>query len=330
MVHVISRFCNGEFRLADDGARNAYLKRASVAFAKSDWRALSYALMSSHVHWAFLSGRAPLSRIFQSLNTSTGLWLNKRQARSGPVFAQRPTAIVVRGANCAALLAYIHNNPVRAGVVDCANASSWTSHQFFAEGAHPPAWLRVDLALCVGGFAANNEGRASFARFVRQRASDSRFTNSEKKELELRRRLRLSVGTAVEPGTHELDLASHTVHSAPILSAAPVLLHVKWNGSVHDAVAQVALSRGLPYSSMSSSTRLRRVTSARRLALLVWTRFLRRPANQMAAALQISTAAASDLLKDPHAVEALAGEAVLLADKLRALRPSEQRNNLET
>jgi hypothetical protein len=48
------------------------------------------------------------------------------------------------------LIAYIHNNPVRAGVVSRARDCSWTSHQMYVRSRLAPSWLHIDegLALC--------------------------------------------------------------------------------------------------------------------------------------------------------------------------------------
>jgi hypothetical protein len=42
------------------------------------------------------------------------------------------------------VIAYIHNNPVRAGVVAKASDSSWTSHRAYVGSSKPPQWLKVD------------------------------------------------------------------------------------------------------------------------------------------------------------------------------------------
>jgi hypothetical protein len=56
LVHIISRFINGEFRIVDDIERQEYLRRAGLALAKSDWRIVSFAIMNSHPHWGAISG----------------------------------------------------------------------------------------------------------------------------------------------------------------------------------------------------------------------------------------------------------------------------------
>jgi len=105
------------------------------AMATSDWRCIAYALMSNHIHLAMIAGEAPAED-----------WMR----RVNPSFAQRRMWIVPP-ANVADLIAYIHNNPVRAGVVARARDSSWTSHRAYVGLVQRPDWLHVDEGLALAG-----------------------------------------------------------------------------------------------------------------------------------------------------------------------------------
>jgi hypothetical protein len=73
--------------------------------------------------------------------------MNLRHDRLGPVFADRARDYAIRSSNEAALVAYIHNNPVRAGVVAHARESTWTSHRAYVGLDQVPSWLHVDEGL---------------------------------------------------------------------------------------------------------------------------------------------------------------------------------------
>lgn len=129
--------------------------------AKTDWHPLAYALMSSHIHWAARSGREPARRFLQPLHTSFALWLNRTDHTLGPVFAARFAAIACSEEQAALVIAYIHNNPVRAGVVADPADSSWTSHRAYL-GLEPlPPWLDVEQGLSLCGYSASPSGRGS-------------------------------------------------------------------------------------------------------------------------------------------------------------------------
>jgi hypothetical protein len=141
---VISRFIDGRFLLKGDEERRRYLSLFSRALTFTDWRCLGYALMSSHVHSLLVAGASAPESWLKRTHVPLARWLNEREGRFGPVFAARPAMYVVADEEVRSVLAYIHNNPVRAGLVATASESDWTSHRFYVGQETPPAWLCVD------------------------------------------------------------------------------------------------------------------------------------------------------------------------------------------
>ena len=74
----------------------------------------------------------------------------------------------VQPAAVAYLVAYVHMNPVRAGVCQKPVDSRWTSHQAYLRLTPlPPGWMSSRaLALC--GFEDTDAGRRDFDEFVRR------------------------------------------------------------------------------------------------------------------------------------------------------------------
>jgi len=90
----------------------------------------------------------------------------------GPVFASRFRTVAIAGDSPAALIAYVHNNPVRAGLVTRAEDSEWSGHRALVGPKPPPPWLDVDLALGVCGLPNDKWGRASLAAMIRSRETE--------------------------------------------------------------------------------------------------------------------------------------------------------------
>jgi len=153
--HVISRFVDGAWFFASDQERNAYLTLLGRALVRTDWRCLAYCLMSNHLHFAMVAGELDLDSWARRVNSPFANWLNKEHGRLGPVFADRPRAGKVPPDREAHVIAYIHNNPVRAGVVKTAGDSSWSSHQAYVGCSRPPRWLHVDEGLERAGCAGD-------------------------------------------------------------------------------------------------------------------------------------------------------------------------------
>lgn len=147
VYHLITRFVDRAWFLTDDEERATYLRFLANALVTSDWRCIAYALMSNHIHLAFIAGVDRMATWLKRVHSPFAHWMNKRHGRLGPVLAHRPKDYAVLPQDEAKLIAYIHNNPVRAGVVTRASESTWTSHRAYAGLVEAPSWLHVDDGL---------------------------------------------------------------------------------------------------------------------------------------------------------------------------------------
>jgi hypothetical protein len=153
--HVISRFIESRYFLNTEEQRAHYLYLFSKAMKQTDWRCISYALMSTHLHHGFVAGERAASSWSRRVNSPFANWYNEVHERTGALFGGRASMWVTRVQNVGALVAYIHNNPVRAGVVRRASESSWTSHRAYIGKADAPPWLHVQRGLGLCGLTAN-------------------------------------------------------------------------------------------------------------------------------------------------------------------------------
>src|SRR5579883_1295316 len=125
--HVIARFINRQYRLRGAAERAAYLEKLAAALAHTDWQLLGYALMGNHVHLVLLAGEAPAWQLLKPLHISVARWLNARHRMFGPVFAERANTVLMPPERTRFVMAYVHNNPVRAALVTDPADSDWTS-----------------------------------------------------------------------------------------------------------------------------------------------------------------------------------------------------------
>ena len=147
---MISRFVASQWFVCDAHTRRTYLGLLGESLERTDWRCFAYAIMSNHIHLGVIAGYESLADWTRAVNRPFAEWMNVRHARIGAVFL-RPTALEVAPRGIGTLIAYIHCNPVRAGVVQRALDSDWTSHRAYAGRVEPPGWLDLDAAARLAG-----------------------------------------------------------------------------------------------------------------------------------------------------------------------------------
>lgn len=155
--HLISRFVAKEWFVRSDVEREQYLRLLGDALDQSDWRCLAYAIMSNHIHLALEAGTDPLDSWISLAHVPFAIWINQCCERIGAVFVRGPKLVEARSDGAAPLIAYIHLNPVRAGVVAAARNSTWTSQRCYAGTAVVPRWLDVRRGLELTGFTSGRE-----------------------------------------------------------------------------------------------------------------------------------------------------------------------------
>jgi REP element-mobilizing transposase RayT len=291
--HFISRIAGGEFRITGTGERSELSKRLGLAITRTDWSSLAFTWMSNHEHLVAQAGEDAADAFLRPLHTGFAGWLNRREERFGSVYASRPRNVTFSDeAAVAALIAYVHNNPVRAGLVRDPCESRWSTHRAYIGEEPAPPWLAVERGLSICGFTATGNGRANFHDFVRSRSGlprDPSMTGEE--AVELRAKVREDLGPAVE-----LAPAIDS-HARPlILKRAGAVLRPRISGRPHELIEAVAAELGLPTGSIQSRSRRALVAEGRRVALLVWTQHWCRPAAELAPALGITPQACSKAL----------------------------------
>ncbi len=164
--HFISRFIDRRFKLETQQDRNMYLGYLADSQKRWDWRWLSYALMSSHIHDGLIAGACAPESFYRSTHTRYAQQYQRRFGTLGPVFAGRPKNFEVKPSKLVRMVAYHHRNPVEAGVVGRPAHSQWTSHRAYLRLASPPPFLDIEWALDTLGFDDSPGGRTSFDEFV--------------------------------------------------------------------------------------------------------------------------------------------------------------------
>jgi REP element-mobilizing transposase RayT len=148
LYHVFSRGNNQQDIFVSDDDRYLFLDTIGQMSERFDNEIFAYVLMSNHYHLLLRTPKANLSRSMQWLGTTYTRRFNLDHFQSGHLFQGRYKSILVENdAYLMQLACYIHNNPLRAGIVKRLIDYRWSSYPAYAYNRRHPKWLDKDLIL---------------------------------------------------------------------------------------------------------------------------------------------------------------------------------------
>ncbi len=116
--HVIFRGIGGCVIVEDNADRQDFVKRMSRLAEGTATVIYAWALMTNHVHILLRSGKEGLPLYMRKLLSGYAQYFNRRHHRVGHLFQNRYKSIICEEeAYFQKLVAYIHLNPLRAGMV---------------------------------------------------------------------------------------------------------------------------------------------------------------------------------------------------------------------
>lgn len=164
VYHVYNRLARGERVFADEDEAEAFIAVLREVVSRDELTVFAWCLMSNHFHLAVRTGVVPLDRPMRSLQRTVTRGVNLRRRVFGPLWQARYKAKVISDQHYLdQLIAYIHLNPVSAGMVDDPAEYRWSGHSELLGAVGKPI-IGVDDVLRLFG----RTRRAARARYVRQ------------------------------------------------------------------------------------------------------------------------------------------------------------------
>lgn len=140
--HVISRAARGEAVFTSTHDKLKFLDKCAETVEKFKLRLHAYVIMNNHYHLLLETPGANLSKAMHHLNTSYANWFRCKYQTRGEVFQGRYRAILVEKDSYLQILsAYIHLNPVRAGMVQEPEAYRFSSFPAYCGKVRVPPFL---------------------------------------------------------------------------------------------------------------------------------------------------------------------------------------------
>ena len=129
VYHVIQRGNNEQDIFVDDSDCTWFLKILEEVSKKMLFKIYLYALMRNHYHITIETSDNSISDIMHFINSVYAMRFNKKYQRTGHLFQGRFRSILVDKDNYLLELSrYIHNNPVKAGLVNKPEYYKWSSY----------------------------------------------------------------------------------------------------------------------------------------------------------------------------------------------------------
>ena len=140
--HVMNRASRRENIFLDPDACALFLSLLAELATRFRVRILAYAIMPNHYHLLLECPEGNLSLAMKFLGGQFTQRLNRKNGWDGPIFRGRFTSrLVTTDRYLAHLFAYIHLNPVRAGLVASVDDAPLTSHRALLGLDERPPWL---------------------------------------------------------------------------------------------------------------------------------------------------------------------------------------------
>jgi len=147
VYHVILRGNGGQdiFYSEEDRFRLYLLLQEGIE--RFGHRIHAFCLMTNHIHMAIQVRDIALSKIIQNMSFRYTRYINKKQQQIGHLFQGRYKALLIDADSyLLELVRYIHNNPLRAGLVQVPEDYQWSSHRVYIDKESIP-WVSTDWIL---------------------------------------------------------------------------------------------------------------------------------------------------------------------------------------
>jgi len=169
VYHVSNRLARGESVFDDEAVALRFRDLLRDVARRDELTVFAWCLMSNHYHLAVRTNTVPLDRPLRSLQWRITRSVNASRRVFGPLWQGRYRAkLVSKQRYLDQLLAYIHLNPVSAGIVDDPAKYRWSGHREIIRPSRHPI-VDVDEVLSLFG-ATRRSARAAYVRRLRAAA----------------------------------------------------------------------------------------------------------------------------------------------------------------
>lgn len=180
IYHIIMRGINRQIIFHEDEDCHIFLQTLKFYKEPCGYNLYAYCLMSNHIHLLLKVGSEPLEQIMRRICGKFVYWYNNKYDRAGYLFQDRfKSEPVEDDAYFLTVLRYIHQNPLKAGLVKDLKQYPWSSFNAYIDQGR-----LVDTDFALSMFSGNkNTALKSFINFNEQITDDSCLDIEKKQTL---------------------------------------------------------------------------------------------------------------------------------------------------
>ena len=147
IYHVMVRGVNQQNIFVDDEDNERFIATLSRYQKEIEYELYAYCLMGNHVHLLMKEGKETLGNTMRRIGASYVYWYNWQYNRKGHLFQDRYKSEPVQDDTYfLTVLRYIHQNPLKAGLVKKVDEYKWSS---FNEYTKETQIVNTDYALAM-------------------------------------------------------------------------------------------------------------------------------------------------------------------------------------
>lgn len=133
--HVIVRGIEKKDIFKDDLDNRQFLYILKYTKEKISFKLEAFCLMKNHAHLVIHDNGNDISQIMKIINTTYAQYFNKKYERVGHLFQDRfKSKLIEDDIYLITTITYIHNNPVKANIVELPEQYSWSSFNEYVNG----------------------------------------------------------------------------------------------------------------------------------------------------------------------------------------------------
>lgn len=217
IYHIIMRGINRQTIFEENEDKKRFLEVLQKYKEVSKFQLYSYCLMDNHIHLLVKEIEEELSVAMKRICSSYVYWYNSKYGRCGHLFQERYKSENVETTKYfLTVLRYIHQNPLKAGLVQNVFESEWTS---INEYIHKRILVDIDFGLDLFSLD-RNKAINLYTKYMQQQNEDQClevYINVKKSDQEVREYL-YTLGIASASQLQQMEKANRDLILAKVKS----------------------------------------------------------------------------------------------------------------